>query len=62
MTRTLHIITGPDGDKLTIKVEGVRGRVFEATVPRDIQPLELSAFLEQVRQVVIRRWRGETPA
>lgn len=62
MTRTLHIVPSDDGEKLTIKVEVRRGRILEATVPRDIQPLELSGFLEQIRQVVTRRWRGETPA
>jgi len=63
MTRTVHIVPSDDGgEKLTIEVEARKGRTFEATVPRDIQPLELSGFLEQIRQVVTRRWRGETPA
>lgn len=54
-----HIGTG--GDYYTIRVEIRPGRDFEAKVPKDVMPLELSVFLHRVREVIQRKWKTPGP-
>lgn len=60
-SRTVHIERSESGDRVTVRVELRTGRICEASFPANLQPLELSNYLEQVRQVVTRRWRPSDP-